>query len=292
MNDGRKDIGAIPCNLLVALGLDTLTTEESFLEALLQFNIPITQIRLVKDRATRQSFGFGFIEFSDIQSAAYFLGLTATATNGDGGPCLVIDESSVSLAFASSASFVQVFGRTEWVTSFYQDSGRTVFLRYPPKPVATTTTTTFASIDDELAAFMNEVEGVEVEKTAIAGLPVLESVDGSVESVVYAGCIETSEPIEVTQPGAESAESGLGVHSFAPPVLSGNGWDKDETEPCSISTIRFLFCENPRLVMNIQCTQKDTEESYEEGESQEPLEQEQPQIEPIDLTDEGLLKAF
>ncbi|KAI9323995.1 hypothetical protein BDR26DRAFT_828922, partial [Obelidium mucronatum] len=277
VNDGRKDVGTIPCNLLVALGLDTLTTEENLFTALQTFNTPITQVRLVKDRLNNQSYGFGFIEFVDIQTATYFM----TQTFSHGG--LNVEGRSISLAFASHESFVQVFERSEWVTSFYQDAGRSVFLRYwdenayataypsfmgllDEMPVMKTSSdeisvqsnsiteaTRFASIDDELAAFMSEVEGVPGDLTSS------------------------------TLPQSLNESSNHSSHIYAPPVLSATLSENTDGEITNTNTI-----EQDEGGDQIQ-VDGSSDPVYLDTLAEDDM---QPEMVPIDVSDEALLKRL
>ncbi|KAJ3202368.1 hypothetical protein HDU82_007409 [Entophlyctis luteolus] len=178
VNDGLRDSGSVPSNLLVILGLDVLTTEESLFSSI-QAHVPLpplpTQIRLIKDRSTHQSLGFGFLDFSDAPTAHAFL--LSASSNGTNRP-LEVDSRSVSLAYAATGSFVQVYEPSKWVCRVSSAGGAGGLYRYgdeaayasvgPEKSVPTNeyliaisaSDPNFASIDDEFAAFMEEVGGV------------------------------------------------------------------------------------------------------------------------------------
>ncbi|KAJ3143087.1 hypothetical protein HK100_011386 [Physocladia obscura] len=302
VNDGTKDVGSLPCNLLVILGLDVLTTEESLFDAVQTYcpSVPITQVRIVKDRVTHQSLGFGFIEFNDTALASFFLSTVAM------GEKIFVDGRSVTIDFANPNSFIQVYERSEWVTSFYVSAAQaTVFLRYWDEAAYATAHPSFmglldlgvgvsrtengteqrrkgddektngvkVSIDDELAAFMNEVEG-EVEDSGMA-------TDGIVDE-------SAAQPVDPhTAFGGFSERSKIQSYSL------------DEEERLQI---------NPgRLVLLNDNTEEQTHDSYDDdkkGDSEdqeqqhlvddfpEELPEEETHVEPIDLSDEALLKRL
>jgi RNA-binding protein 5/10 len=79
MNDGTRDIGSSPTQILLLRNLDPLTSEEEIVHALT--SLPgragneirengmggVKKIFLVKDRGTRQSWGFAFVQFADVR---------------------------------------------------------------------------------------------------------------------------------------------------------------------------------------------------------------------------------
>ncbi|KAJ3334199.1 hypothetical protein HDU76_006571 [Blyttiomyces sp. JEL0837] len=126
VNDGRNDIGDKPSNLLLAIGLDPVTSEETLYNAMMQL-APVKEVRIVKDRSTHLSWGFGFIEFPDVETATYVLSLMFAEPPLD----LVIDNRKISLSYAKVSSFTPVYVSSPWVSTSYKDpSGLTVYLAY------------------------------------------------------------------------------------------------------------------------------------------------------------------
>lgn len=85
MNDGTRDIGASPTNILLLRGLDTLTTEEDII-ASLSIGVGegasaaekvrqggIKNVMITKDRASRSSWGYAFVHFSDMKVSYFFI---------------------------------------------------------------------------------------------------------------------------------------------------------------------------------------------------------------------------
>lgn len=76
VNNGTRDIGSAPTQILLLRGLDTLTTEEDIVSGLgmLTGRIgeeiqggAIKRILLVRDRATRSSWGYAFVHLVDVR---------------------------------------------------------------------------------------------------------------------------------------------------------------------------------------------------------------------------------
>ena len=65
-NDGSQDISQIPHHIVVVRGLDPLTTEESLYNATFPLS-PLRRVLLIKDRLSRMSWGFAFLEYNDEQ---------------------------------------------------------------------------------------------------------------------------------------------------------------------------------------------------------------------------------
>lgn len=66
MNEGTRDIGEIPIDLLLIRGLDSLSTEESLYKLLCSHTDAVKEVRLVKDRLSHLSWGFAFVEYTDV----------------------------------------------------------------------------------------------------------------------------------------------------------------------------------------------------------------------------------
>ncbi|KAJ3288580.1 hypothetical protein HDU79_004746 [Rhizoclosmatium sp. JEL0117] len=330
VNDGRKDVGTIPCNLLVALNLDILTTEETFHASLAQYQTPITQVRLVKDRQTHQSYGFGFIEFADIPTATAFLAQTYTL----GG--LHIDNRAITLAFANTGSFVQVFERSEWVTSFYQtDANGICYLRYWDEAAYATAFPSFmgildeletaaaaaaagggggggggkqmeggglaggesfASIDDELAAFMEEVgevqvggeEIVEVSKQVSSEKDALES-----EEKMGLGVVAVAAPVVVAP---ATAVRGDYVEDEMQYYQGRRSSDELQQERAGEERQELELSEYDRAQMNparlAMLSDEPIPDTYMETDEAYPEPEEEPTMEPIDLSDDALLQRL
>jgi hypothetical protein len=69
-NDGANDIGQAPCHMLLVRGLDPLTTEESLYAAASLLGA-LRRALLIKDRASRMSWGFAFLDYHDVQVWKY-----------------------------------------------------------------------------------------------------------------------------------------------------------------------------------------------------------------------------
>jgi RNA-binding protein 5/10 len=76
VNMGTRDIGSAHSQILLLRGLDTLTTEDEIVKALR--SIPgrtgsdvradgVHKVMITKDKASRGSWGFGFVQFADVR---------------------------------------------------------------------------------------------------------------------------------------------------------------------------------------------------------------------------------
>ncbi|KAJ3092941.1 hypothetical protein HK102_000035 [Quaeritorhiza haematococci] len=240
-----RDVGDIPVPLLVVRNLDALTTDDTLFRSFADMG-PIKEVRIVRDRLSNLSWGFGFVELYDVQTAAQML--SSILQNPD----FLLDGRKVDVAYAHQSSFIPVYSATSWVSTSYQDAyGNVVYLQYwdeqayatsyvQPGYVATTITTSAPEIpsnskpppkkkktkaaakavqatvsveklpevrlDDELAAFYSDV-------SALASDPKSEKLD----SIYVVPGFQKSES------GREDVQSGSSQHnsiSGSPPLPS------------------------------------------------------------------------
>ncbi|EGG09543.1 uncharacterized protein MELLADRAFT_115762 [Melampsora larici-populina 98AG31] len=84
LNDGARDIGGTPTSILLLRGLDPITTEQEIATHLQHIPDPsqtvlpdsIRKVMLIKDRLTRGSWGYAFVQFSDVQIRSRVLTVT------------------------------------------------------------------------------------------------------------------------------------------------------------------------------------------------------------------------
>ncbi|CAG8519615.1 5604_t:CDS:2 [Ambispora leptoticha] len=120
-NDGSKDASIYPHNILLVRGLDPLTTEESLYSAINSISPQgmLKRVLLIKDRASRISWGFAFLEYRDIQTSAKVLSLVCDLQKFPKG--FIIDSRNVSITYANPGCFIPVYSTTEW--KFWGDEG-------------------------------------------------------------------------------------------------------------------------------------------------------------------------
>ncbi|KAF4576867.1 hypothetical protein EYR36_004847 [Pleurotus pulmonarius] len=109
-NDGTRDIGNAPGPVLLFRGLDPLSGPQAIHQAMRYSSGPgkegakgMKRIILIKDRVTMASFGFAFVEFIDIESAANVLGATMSAQIHPNG--FRISDKPVAASWAHPCSF-------------------------------------------------------------------------------------------------------------------------------------------------------------------------------------------
>ncbi|PPQ89061.1 hypothetical protein CVT25_006433 [Psilocybe cyanescens] len=113
MNDGTRDIGNAQSPVLLFRGLDPLSGPQAIYQAMLssagtgkEGAKGMRRIILIKDKVTMASFGFAFVEFVDVQSAATVLAATMSAQLHPSGFC--ISDRPVAASFAHPYSFQPV----------------------------------------------------------------------------------------------------------------------------------------------------------------------------------------
>ncbi|KAI0811192.1 hypothetical protein BC629DRAFT_1479565 [Irpex lacteus] len=110
MNDGTRDIGNTQAPVLLFRGLDPLSGPQAIAQAMKNSSgigkegaKGMKRIILIKDKNTMASWGFAFVEFIDVSSAAAVLGATMSATIHPSG--FRISERPVAASFAHPYSF-------------------------------------------------------------------------------------------------------------------------------------------------------------------------------------------
>ncbi|KAF9050736.1 hypothetical protein BDZ89DRAFT_1098764 [Hymenopellis radicata] len=110
VNDGTRDIGNSQSALLLFRGLDALSGPQAIHQAMRNSSgvgkegaKGMKRIILIKDRATMASFGFAFVEFVDVQSAAAVLAATMSPQIHPSG--FRISDVPVAASFGHSESF-------------------------------------------------------------------------------------------------------------------------------------------------------------------------------------------
>ncbi|KZT59764.1 hypothetical protein CALCODRAFT_466464, partial [Calocera cornea HHB12733] len=109
-NDGSRDMGSAQTAVLLLRGLDPLTSIDEIEMALRAVAGEgkagaegMKRIALIRDRGTRMGWGFAFIEFKDIASAAAVLGYTMMPQLHPNG--FRISDKPIAVAFAHPMSF-------------------------------------------------------------------------------------------------------------------------------------------------------------------------------------------
>ncbi|GAN04927.1 hypothetical protein MAM1_0077c04394 [Mucor ambiguus] len=105
INDGTKDISSSPSKMLLLRQLDHLSTEESIYDAVHSLQ-GVRRAILIRDKLTKMSCEFAFVEFSNIESARLALDYCREL--------LTIDGRRATATFASQESFIPVYGQSEW----------------------------------------------------------------------------------------------------------------------------------------------------------------------------------
>jgi len=110
MNDGTRDIGNTQAAVLLFRGLDPLSGPQAIHQAMKSSSGPgkegakgMKRIILIKDKVTMASFGFAFVEFVDVQSAAAVLAATMSPQIHPSG--FRISDRPVAASFAHPYSF-------------------------------------------------------------------------------------------------------------------------------------------------------------------------------------------
>ncbi|KAG2192727.1 hypothetical protein INT47_006444, partial [Mucor saturninus] len=105
INDGTRDVSTVPSNMLLIRQLDHFSTEESIYNAVSSLE-GVVRTLLIRDKMTRMSCEFAFIEFSEIRHASMALEYARELLQVDGRRVLV--------SFTNPKSFIPVYGQSEW----------------------------------------------------------------------------------------------------------------------------------------------------------------------------------
>ncbi|CDR40319.1 RHTO0S05e01420g1_1 [Rhodotorula toruloides] len=182
VNDGTRDIGSTPSNVILLRGLDPLTNEEEISYTLSRVGGRASQeiakggikrIMIVKDRASRSSWGFAFAQFADVRLAKDVL---AAAFNAQFHPTgFRIRNNVVAASFSHENSFVPIYSTSAWSfrgeggaqLAYWDDKG---FVQpwTPPSPPKTDEVmrgvpkapraVEEAKVDADMAAFFESIE--------------------------------------------------------------------------------------------------------------------------------------
>ncbi|GAA5979661.1 hypothetical protein JCM5350_003801 [Sporobolomyces pararoseus] len=189
VNDGTRDVGSTPTQILLLRGLDALTNEEEILAALSRVGGRasgavsrggVKKIYITKDRASRQSWGFAFVQFSDVKLATDVLASAFNATLHPSG--FRIRNRIIALSFKHENSFIPIYAKSDWSfkgeggqqLAYWDDKGyvqpwvapepsKEELERIPKGPKADED----AKIDKDMMAFLGELED-EVEESPSA----------------------------------------------------------------------------------------------------------------------------
>ncbi|GAA5945160.1 hypothetical protein JCM3775_004875 [Rhodotorula graminis] len=129
VNDGTRDIGSAPSSTLLLRGLDPLTGEDEIFSTLARVGGRANQeiakggvrrVMIAKDRASRSSWGFAFVQFVDVRLATDVLGAIFNPRFHPAG--FRIRSAIVAASFAHENSFIPVYAASTW--SFRGDGGK------------------------------------------------------------------------------------------------------------------------------------------------------------------------
>ncbi|KAM0791595.1 hypothetical protein ACM66B_006038 [Microbotryomycetes sp. NB124-2] len=120
-NDGTRDIGSTPSQILLLRNVDPLTTEAELVTALCSLGDPvgsrirtggIKKVLMIRDRASRGSWGYAFVQFADVKLASEVL---AAAFNSRIYPeGFHIGNAIVAFSFSHENSFTPIYAKSEW----------------------------------------------------------------------------------------------------------------------------------------------------------------------------------
>lgn len=108
LNDGVQDMATTPSQFLLLRKLDLLTTEELIAKGMTKLQVPIVRVLLIRDRVTRQSWGFAFVEYADVNGSKKAL---ANATNLTSNKGFTISSKKIELSFIHGGVFVPIYDK-------------------------------------------------------------------------------------------------------------------------------------------------------------------------------------
>ncbi|KAG5437901.1 hypothetical protein PCK2_000981, partial [Pneumocystis canis] len=121
LNDGSQDVSTTPSQFLLLRKLDPLTTEELIVKGMAKLQVPIVRVLLIRDRMTRQSWGFAFVEYVDVNvrygTSNIFIYLVQGSSkalmnsmNLSSSKGFTISSKTIELSFIHGGVFVPVYG--------------------------------------------------------------------------------------------------------------------------------------------------------------------------------------
>ncbi|KAJ3221090.1 hypothetical protein HK099_003784 [Clydaea vesicula] len=123
-NDGSRDIGDIPNNILICRGFDPICTTQTIYEHFKGFS-NVKRCRLIVDRVTNLSWGFCFIEYTDVQSAAATLSDLLINKNNS-----FINGFLLQVTYSHPNSFLPVYAETPYGLKTYDSQGKCFYKVY------------------------------------------------------------------------------------------------------------------------------------------------------------------
>ncbi|KAI8581317.1 hypothetical protein K450DRAFT_232464 [Umbelopsis ramanniana AG] len=105
INDGLRDISALPSHLLLIRGLDQLTTKDTILNIFAD-SVGFRRALLIRERLTQMSSGFAFLEF--------WKPADATRALSKIGNRVKVDSATTTLTYGEVASFLPAYVSSQW----------------------------------------------------------------------------------------------------------------------------------------------------------------------------------
>ncbi|KAL1929084.1 hypothetical protein VTP01DRAFT_2143 [Rhizomucor pusillus] len=118
INDGSADVSSVATPMLLLRNLDNLSSEESIYKAVEHCD-GVRRILLIKDKLTKMSCSFAFVEFDSRDLAAYAFQIV--------GRTLKVDNTTVDVSYANPGAFLPVYGASEWAVSADTPEGFVVY---------------------------------------------------------------------------------------------------------------------------------------------------------------------
>ncbi|CDH50263.1 rna-directed rna polymerase 2 [Lichtheimia corymbifera JMRC:FSU:9682] len=106
INDGTSDVSQMASNMLLLQNLDHLSSEESVFNAVKEYQ-GIQRVLLIKDKLTRMSCEFAFVDFVNVQCAV-------TAMRQMNSQGFKVDGRAPKVSFGSPDSFLPAYAASEW----------------------------------------------------------------------------------------------------------------------------------------------------------------------------------
>lgn len=130
VNDGTRDVGSAPSQIVLLRQLDPLVTEHDIVFALgaipsrvgddIRLRSGIKRVLLVKDRASRSSWGFAFVQLQDVKLATELLGQVMNPRIFPQG--FRVRGTVATVSFSHENSFVPIYAKSDW--SFRGEGGQ------------------------------------------------------------------------------------------------------------------------------------------------------------------------
>jgi RNA-binding protein 5/10 len=260
-NDGKGDMGDTPTQFLLVRGLDTMLQEENIAKGLMKLEAEPKRVLLIRDRKTKVSWGFAFIEYQDVSYAQTALEKYQQYKS------FKIERSRAKISYCHPGVFVPVYsdeGNFAFTTSngqnvAYWDEHGYASEWSPPGKEGIAFTRPLISVpkDPEMTKFYNDIKAAEAIHATAATIfsePVMHAKPVDTEKRESTGTTEQQKKKRKVESVAVAKTPAAQLEKWATKRQELKGDEKDVSEFADLKQMCCLLCK--RKFQNIAEIQK------------------------------------